>query len=74
VGWGTVFRFSTGIVPIVLHAQRQGTNLVLIWSDPSFSLQFAPAITGIFSNVPDATSPFTNSIVGSQAFFRLIGN
>jgi hypothetical protein len=31
----------------------------------------APAITGTFTNVPGATSPYTNVITGGQQFFRL---
>jgi hypothetical protein len=40
--------------------------------NPAFTLQAAPAVTGTFTNVPGATSPFTNQINGGQEFFRLI--
>jgi hypothetical protein len=28
-------------------------------------------VTGTYTNIPNATSPYTNSITGSQLFFRL---
>ena len=31
-----------------------------------------PAITGTFTNIPGATSPYTNVISSGQRFFRLI--
>jgi hypothetical protein len=37
-------------------------------------LQSAPTVTGTYTNVPGATSPYTNAITGSQKFFRLIAN
>jgi hypothetical protein len=29
-------------------------------------------VTGVFTNVPGAASPFTNAITGSQQFFQLV--
>ena len=34
----------------------------------------APAITAMFTNIPGATSPYTNPITGSQQYFRLVSN
>jgi hypothetical protein len=34
-------------------------------------LQSAPVISGTFTNLPGATSPYTNAITGSQQYFRL---
>jgi len=31
-----------------------------------------PAVTGVYTNVPGAASPYTNAITGSQEFFRLM--
>jgi len=59
---------------IPLAAQRSGGNLVLTWTDSTFGLQAAPTVTGTYTNVPNATSPFTNTVPASQQFFRLIGN
>jgi hypothetical protein len=48
--------------------------LVLSWTNAAFGLQSAPTINGTFTNVPGATSPYTNPIVDLQQFFRLISN
>jgi hypothetical protein len=63
---------STVVTPIPLTVQRAGGNVVLSWSDPTFSLQGAPAVTGTYTNVTGATSPYTNPATGRAAFFRLI--
>jgi hypothetical protein len=34
-------------------------------------LQSAPGVTGMFTNIPGATSPHTNSIADAQQFYRL---
>jgi hypothetical protein len=51
-----------------------GSNVVLTWNDPDsvFTLQAAPTITGTFTNVPNATNPYTNAIACAQQYFRLI--
>jgi uncharacterized repeat protein (TIGR03803 family) len=74
---GTVFALKvsgSSILPIALTIQSRGHSLVLSWNDPSaaFSLQAAPTVNGVFTNVPGATSPFTNVITGSAQFFRLM--
>jgi hypothetical protein len=48
--------------------------MVLTWGNPAFSLQVAPTPTDIYTNVPGAASPYTNTITGSQMFFRLKSN
>jgi hypothetical protein len=62
------------LAPIVLNIQLAGTNVVLSWNDPAtiFSLQAAPAATSIFTNVPGASSPYTNAITDAQQFFQLV--
>ena len=49
-------------------------QLVLSWTNAGFSLQSAPAVTGTFTNLPGATSPYTNALTGAQQFFRLKGD
>jgi hypothetical protein len=44
---------------------------VLSWSDSTFALQATTNVTGIYSDVPGATSPYTNSTTGAPQFFRL---
>ena len=36
-----------------------------------YMLQSAPALTGTFTNLPAATSPYTNPITDPQQFYRL---
>jgi uncharacterized delta-60 repeat protein len=60
--------------PTVLRVQTSGNQLVLSWTNAGFSLQTAPTVTGTFTNLPLATSPYTNVTTGSQQFFRLNAN
>jgi Concanavalin A-like lectin/glucanases superfamily len=48
---------------------RAGTNVVLTW--PVGTLQAAAAVTGTYTNVVTATSPFTNSAAASETFWRV---
>jgi len=59
---------------VPLPIQTLGNAVVLSWNDPWFALQSAPAATGAYTNILGATSPYTNSMVGPQRFFLLIGN
>jgi len=59
------------VSPIPLTAERQGDAIILSWANPSFALQAAPTPTGAFTNIPAATSPYTNSLAGPAMFFRL---
>jgi hypothetical protein len=59
------------VTPPFLNIQLSGQSVILSWSNSAFSLQSAPAISGVYTNVPNATSPYTNVIAGSQMFFRL---
>lgn len=68
-GWGTVF--SLTLPPPTLDMQLSGGFGVLRWSDPAFLLQAARTVNSAFTNIPDATSPYTNAFAGPQMFFRL---
>ena len=57
-----------------LEIQKLNNRAVLTWVNSGFSLQSAPDITGTFTNVPGARSPYTNPISGSQQFFQLKSN
>jgi hypothetical protein len=50
-----------------------GANIILTWptNASGFTLQSAPDIAGTFTNIPGATSPYTNPISGTQKFYRL---
>jgi hypothetical protein len=65
------YQASGSVAPIPLGIQLIGTNTVLTWSNAAFNLQAAPLINGGYTNVPGATSPHTNPIVGPQQYFRL---
>jgi hypothetical protein len=70
---GPDFQFQ--VVPL-LKVQKVTNTLILSWTDPSskFSLQSAANVTGNFTNVVGAASPYTNNITGSQMFYRLQAN
>jgi len=60
-----------GVQPIPLTAQQVNNSLVLSWSNATFRLQSAPTTTGTFTNIPSATSPYTNAITAPPQYFRL---
>jgi hypothetical protein len=66
--FGNVF---SGVSPIPLQTQRAGSKVILTWANPAFSLQSAPVVSGPYTTLSGATSPFTNSFTGSQQYFRL---
>ncbi len=75
-GHGTVFSLAlASVVPIPLNIRSIGNAVVLTWSDPAFSLQTAPIVNGIYTNLPaSATSPYTNVFNDPIRFFRLQAN
>ncbi|SRR6266566_1610940 len=64
-------KYSSSVPPVHLDFQRLNNQLVLTWTNAGVSLQSAPAVTGTFTNVPGATSPYTNSMTSAQQYFRL---
>ncbi len=78
-GFGTVFVLpvpGSATAPIPLNVQLENGSLILSWNDTAsaFSLQSAPMLAGVFTNIPNASSPYTNLIMGTQQFFRLRAN
>jgi hypothetical protein len=59
------------VQPIPILVQRLGNQVVLSWTNPVFNLQTAPTPSGAFTNVPSATSPYTNATTAPQQYFRL---
>src|SRR5262249_46588157 len=51
--------------------QRVNDQLILSLTNSAFILQTAPSLTDTFTNIPEAASPYTNSMTGPQQFFRL---
>jgi hypothetical protein len=62
---------TTNANPIRLNLQRLGGKAVLIWTNSAFALQTAPAVAGAYTNVPGASSPYTNAFTNAARFFRL---
>jgi len=62
------------VIPIPLNYLRDGNKLILTWTDASFSLQSAPSVAGVFTNVLGSTSPYTNFFTGQARLYRLKSN
>jgi len=60
------------VTPIPLHISYSGGFVTLTWSDPSFSLQAAPAATGTYTNVPGAVSGYTEAAGDAAKFYRVV--
>jgi hypothetical protein len=52
-----------------LTITHSANNVILSW--PLGTLQAAPAVTGTYTNITAATSPYTNAIGGSKTFYRV---
>ena len=59
------------INPIPLNIQMAAQFPVVNWTNPVFNLQAAPTVTGLFTNLQDASSPYTNAFTNRAMFFRL---
>jgi uncharacterized repeat protein (TIGR03803 family) len=73
-GDGTVFALSASPTSVPLNIRSISNAVVLTWSNPALFLQSAPTLTGAYTNVIGASSPFTNANTASNAFFRLKSN
>jgi hypothetical protein len=60
--------------PPLLQGLWAGNALVLRWTNAAFGLQSALSPPGPFTNIPGATSPWTNTLSAPQLFFRLLAN
>lgn len=65
-------KYSSSVPPPHLDFQKLNNQLVLSWTNVGFNLQSAPLATGTFTNIPGATSPYTNSPTAPRQFFRLV--
>jgi len=75
-GTGTNYHFvtikySSSLSPPRLEFQKLNNQLVLSWTNAGSTLQSAPFVTGPFTNLSAATSPYTNSFTVPRQFFRL---
>jgi Beta-propeller repeat len=73
LGSYVMLKYSSS-VRAYLGMQKITDTIVLSWTNSGFNLQAGPALTGSFTNIPGAVSPYTNSIRNSQCYFRLVGN
>jgi hypothetical protein len=71
LGTGGIFAL---ILQPTLTLALTGNKAVLAWNDPSYFLYTAPTLTNTFSKIIGAMSPFTNTVAGTQEFFRLQSN
>jgi uncharacterized repeat protein (TIGR03803 family) len=67
-----------GIFALVLQPtltlSLDNNRAILTWNDSSYFLYAAPTLTNSFTEITGATSPYTNSVTGTQEFFRLQAN
>ena len=68
------FRLIRNVHPPQFYFQKLKNQLVLSWTNAGFNLQSAASVSGTFTNIPGATSPYTNSLTAPRQFFRLISN
>jgi uncharacterized repeat protein (TIGR03803 family) len=75
-GHGMVFSLglSSALTPIPLNIKTINRAVVLNWSDSTFLLQASTLVPGVYTNVPGATSPYTNTFKETMKFFRLQAN
>jgi hypothetical protein len=71
VSWDIATVKYSVLRPVPLLMQRMENQFVLSWTNSAFLLQAGPSVAGPFTNVPAATSPYTNPIAEPQQFFRL---
>ena len=62
------------MTPIPLNIKLLNRVAVLNWGDPTFLLQASTLVTGTYTNVPGASSPYTNTFKETTKFFRLQAN
>jgi uncharacterized repeat protein (TIGR03803 family) len=74
-GNGTIFKLSFTPRLAILTSR---TNVVLTWPSNAagfdysgYKLQSAPAVSGAFTNIPGATSPYVQPVGSTPQFFRL---
>ena len=63
-----------GFIRPPLNVRQTTSSIVLSWTNSAFILQAAPGPDATFTNIPSATSPYTNFLTGAAKFFRLKAN
>jgi hypothetical protein len=54
-----------------LIIENVGGGAVILWTSPTAVLQSAPIVTGPYTDIPDATSPYIPATMTAQQYFRL---
>lgn len=72
IGGFTYQRTTPHPVPIPLAVSAQPGQVVLSWTNAAFALQSATNVTGPYTTITGAVSPYTNSLGGAKQFFRLV--
>jgi hypothetical protein len=67
----TVPGTGTGGGNIKLTPVRSGNNLTISWAPTGGTLQSADRVTGPWTDVPNASSPFTATLGGAGKFYRI---
>ena len=62
---------ATAPVP-ALNISLNGNHVVLTWKEPNVSLESAPVVTGPYTIIPGATSPWPVPVSGTQQYFQLV--
>lgn len=72
--WAALTSLASSVIPatgpVALGFEVTGNSMVLRWTN-SAALQRAPTLTDTFTNVPNASSPFTVPLDEPSGFFRL---
>lgn len=64
--------YSTVAAAPVLSIARSGASVVLTWNNSGYSLESASVVTGPYTIISGATSPWPVPASGKQQYFRLV--
>ena len=70
-GSGTAFSISLGAGAPLLAINLSGTNVILSWSEPGFTLQSATNLAAPVWTTVSGQNAITNPITGTKMFYRL---
>jgi uncharacterized repeat protein (TIGR03803 family) len=70
-GSGTAFSISLGAGAPLLAINLSGTNVILTWSEPGFTLQSATNLAAPVWTTVSGQNAITNPITGTKMFYRL---
>ena len=66
--------FTLDPISVPLGIQLSSDMAVLTWTNSAYTLQSAPSVTGVYTSILGASSPYTNAISEPARYFRLIAN